>query len=71
MEQLQRAGLRRSGYIISLMIWAIKNKSQSEILNEAVLLQNLIDYVLGRMDYTSVLRREFDFHSKGACSSLK
>jgi hypothetical protein len=64
MEQIQRTGLPRSGYIVSLMIWAMKNKSQGEILNEAVLLQNLIDYVLGRMDYTGALRKEFDFQSK-------
>jgi predicted MPP superfamily phosphohydrolase len=64
MAQIQRTGLPRSGYIVSLMMWAMKNKSQGEILNEAVLLENLIDYVLGRMDYTGALRREFDFQSK-------
>ena len=64
MEQIQRTGLPRNGYIVSLMIWALQNKSRGEILNEAVLLQNLIDYVLGRMDYTGALRKEFDFQSK-------
>lgn len=64
MAQIQRTGLPRSGYIVSLMMWALKNKSQGEILNEAVLLENLIDFVLGKMDYTGALRREFDFQSK-------
>jgi hypothetical protein len=64
MEQLQRIGLPRSGYVVSLILWALKNRSQGELLNEAVLLQNLIDHILGRMDYTGALRREFDFTMK-------
>ena len=64
MDQIERTGLPRSGYIVSLMIWAMQNKSQGEILNEAVLLQNLIDYILGRMDFTTALRKDFDFQSK-------
>jgi hypothetical protein len=63
---IQRGGLPRSGYIVSLVLWAIKNKSKGEILNEAVLLQNIIDHLLGRMDYTGALRGEFDFESKSA-----
>ncbi|SPP92744.1 metallophosphoesterase [Bradyrhizobium vignae] len=64
MEQIQRTGLPRSGYIVSLMLWAMLNRSKGELINEAVLLQNLIDFMLGRMDYSGALRREFDFHSK-------
>ncbi|WP_197424107.1 hypothetical protein [Bradyrhizobium valentinum] len=64
MEQLQRIGLPRSGYVVSLILWALKNRSQGELLNEAVLLQNLIDHILGRMEYTGALRREFDFTMK-------
>jgi predicted MPP superfamily phosphohydrolase len=66
MEQIQRTGLPRSGYIVSLMLWTVQNKSKGELLNEAVLLQNIIDFMLGRMDYTGALRREFDFNSKTA-----
>ena len=64
MEQIQRTGLPRSGYIVSLMLWAMLNRSRGELINEAVLLQNLIDFMLGRMDYAGALRREFDFQSK-------
>jgi predicted MPP superfamily phosphohydrolase len=66
MEQIQRAGLPRNGYIVSLVLWAIKNKSSGELLNEAVLIQNIIDYMLGRMDYTGALRSELDFTTKSA-----
>lgn len=66
MEQIQRAGLPRNGYIVSLVLWAIKNKSSGELLNEAVLLQNIIDHMLGRMDYTGALRSELDFTTKSA-----
>jgi hypothetical protein len=66
MEQIQRTGLPRSGYIVSLILWAIKNKSRGELLNEAVLLQNIIDYMLGRMDYTGALRSDLDFTTKSS-----
>ena len=65
-EQLQRTSLPRSGYIVSLVLWALQNKSQGELLNEAVLVQNVIDFILDKMDYRGALRSEFDFTSKNA-----
>ena len=65
-EQLQRTSLPRSGYIVSLVLWALQNKTQGELLNEAVLLQNVIDFILDKMDYRGALRSEFDFTSKNA-----
>lgn len=66
MEHIRRSGLPRSGYIVSLILWTIKNKSAAELMNEAVLLQNILDYILGKMDYRGALRSEFDFTSKTA-----
>jgi hypothetical protein len=66
MEQVRRTGLPRSGYIISLMLWALRNRSRGELLNEASLLQNVLDHMLGRMDYTGALRSSFDFTAKTA-----
>lgn len=66
MEHIRRMGLPRSGYIVSLVLWALKNKFKGELLNEAVLLENILDYLLGRMDYRGALRAEFDFNSKTA-----
>jgi len=66
MEQLQRTGLPRNGYVVALILWAIKNRSKGELLNEAVLLQNIVDFMLGRMDYTGALRSELDFTAKSA-----
>jgi hypothetical protein len=48
------------------VLWALQNKSQGELLNEAVLLQNVIDFILDKMDYRGALRSEFDFTSKNA-----
>jgi len=66
MEQIERTGLPKTGYVVALIIWAITNKSRGELLNEAVLLQNIIDYMLGRMDYTGALRSELDFTTRSA-----
>lgn len=64
MEQIRRTGLPRTGYMVSLILWTLRNASRGEILNEAVLLGNILDYILGRMDYSGSLRSEFDFVSK-------
>lgn len=64
MEHIRRTGLPRTGYVVSLMLWTLRNTSSGELLNEAVLLGNILDYLLNRMDYRGSLRSEFDFQSK-------
>lgn len=64
MFHMARNGLPRTGYIVTLLLWVIKNVGQGELLNEAVLLENVLDYILGRMDYRGALRKEFDYTSK-------
>lgn len=66
LTHLNRSSLPRSGYIISLLLWAFQQRATGETLNEAVLLRNVIDFLLGRMDYAAALRSEFDYTSKFA-----
>lgn len=64
MSHLRRTGLPRTAYIVSLILWTLKNTSSGELLNEAVLLGNIIDFLLNKMDYRGSLRGEFDFTSR-------
>ncbi|RYZ92735.1 MAG: hypothetical protein EOP06_03375 [Proteobacteria bacterium] len=66
MEHIARSGLPRSGYIVSLILWTFRKGLAGELINEAVLLENIIDHMLGKMEYTGALRSEFDFTSKVA-----
>lgn len=64
MEHITRSGLSRNGYIVSLVLWTLKNGLSQELINESVLLENIIEYMLGKMNYQDSLRSEFDFNSK-------
>jgi hypothetical protein len=64
MNQLQRDSLPRTGYIVTLLLWAVYQERRFERINEAVLLTNMIDYLLGKADFQQALRREFDPTSK-------
>ncbi|MDF8357568.1 hypothetical protein [Ensifer adhaerens] len=66
MEHIARSGLPRSGYIVSLILWTFRNGMAGELINEAVLLENIIDHMLGKMEYRGALRSEFDYTSKVA-----
>ncbi|WP_426313813.1 metallophosphoesterase [Methylobacterium fujisawaense] len=63
-QQLKRSNLPRSGYIVTLLLWALYQEKKFEKVNEAVLLMNVSDYLLGKADFTKALRREFDATSK-------
>jgi hypothetical protein len=64
MNQLQRDSLPRTGYIVTLLLWAVYQERRFERINEAVLLNNVIDFLLGKADFQHALRREFDPTSK-------
>jgi len=66
MEHIARSGLPRSGYIVSLILWTFRSGLAGELINEAVLLENIIEHMLGKMEYRGALRSEFDFTSKVA-----
>ena len=64
MSQIASAELPRNAYIVSLLLWALVQKRQLERVNEAALLENLIEFILDKADFRGALRREFDFRSK-------
>lgn len=59
-RQIVRDGLPRTPYMVALLIWASMNRAKGEKLNEAILLSNVIDHLLGAHDFTTLLRRKFD-----------
>ena len=52
--------LPRTGYIVSLLMWAYQKEKKLERINEAYLLSAVIDSLLGKADFTKALRKEFD-----------
>ncbi|WP_223564810.1 metallophosphoesterase family protein [Agrobacterium tumefaciens] len=60
MGQLKSSGLPRTGYIVTLLLWAMYQEKRFERINEAVLLTNIADHLLGKADFTQALLKEFD-----------
>ncbi len=52
--------LPRTGYMVSLLMWAYQKQKKLERINEAYLLSAVIDSLLGKADFTKALRKEFD-----------
>src|SRR5690606_5644266 len=58
MNQIKSEGLPKSPYIAMLLLWANKKKVRGEKLNEALLLQNVLEHLLGRADFRTTVRGE-------------
>lgn len=56
-NQLVRDGLPRTPYMVSLLIWAIQQKKEFVKINEALLLQNMMDHLLGKADFKQSVRK--------------
>lgn len=56
-NQLVRDGLPRTPYMVSLLIWAIQQKKEMVKINEALLLQNMMDHLLGKADFRLSARK--------------
>lgn len=56
-NQLVRDGLPRTPYMVSLLIWAIQQKKELVKINEALLLQNMMDHLLGKADFKQSVRK--------------
>ena len=59
-RQVRENNLPRTGYMISLLIWAYQKQKKMEKINEAYLLSAVIDHLLNKSDFTQALRRSFD-----------
>ncbi len=49
--QIHRDGLPRSAYMVGLLLWAAKQGQKGNRLNEAILLQNVLDHLLDRANF--------------------
>ena len=58
MSQIRSEGMPQSPYIALLLIWANRQKLAGEKLNEALLLQNVMEHLLGRADFRTAKRGE-------------
>lgn len=59
-SQIRRDGLPKTGYIVSLVLWALEQQKQGEKLNESLLLQNVIDHLVGRANFRLSGRSSFN-----------
>lgn len=59
MAQIARDGLPKTAYIAGLLLWAAKKGQGGDRLNEAILLQNLLDHLLSRADFRRAKRGTF------------
>lgn len=50
-SQLVRDGLPRTPYMVSLLLWGVQQKRDMTKINEAVLLSNIVDHLLGKADF--------------------
>lgn len=64
MKQLKKDGLPRTGYMVTLILWAMKQEKELDRVNEAMLLSNVIDHLLGKADFTQSVRGRLDPRAK-------
>ena len=54
--QINRDGLPRTAYMVGLLLWAAKQGQKGDRLNEALLLQNVLDHLLDRANFRAAKR---------------
>jgi hypothetical protein len=64
MAHISDANLPKTGYIVSLLLWAMHQRQRFERINEALLLEHIIEFLLEKTDLSGLLRREFGFRAK-------
>lgn len=64
MGHINSSDLPRTGYIVTLLLWAIRQGEKLERINEAVLIMNMVDYLLEKANFQKALEKEFDATSK-------
>lgn len=60
MRHISNARLPRTGFIVTLVLWAAEKQQLRPDLNEAVLIENLISFLLGKTSLEAALRDKFD-----------
>lgn len=64
MKQLKSDGLPRTGYMVTLILWAMQQEKELDRVNEAMLLSNVADHLLGKADFTQSERGKLDPRAK-------
>lgn len=64
MRQLKADGLPRTGYMVTLILWAMQQDKELERVNAAMLLSNVIDHLLGKADFTQASVTRLDPRAK-------
>lgn len=64
MSQIRDSDLPRTGYIVTMLLWALHQNNKLDRINESVLIMNMVDYLIGKADFQSALESEFDATSK-------
>ena len=64
MKQLKADGLPRTGYMVTLILWAMKQEKELDRVNEAILLSNVADYLLEKADFTQAIHGKLDPRGK-------
>lgn len=60
MRHINDSGLPRTGYITTLLLWAEENAQIYGHINEAILLENIVSFLLGKNEFEAALRDKFD-----------
>ncbi len=60
MQHISTAKLPKTGFIVTLVLWAAEKQKLRSDLNEAVLIENLISFLLGKTRMEAALRDVFD-----------
>ena len=64
MAYLKTSHLPRTGYMVTLILWGIYQEKRLDRINEALLLTNVIDHLLGKANFAESLSNTFDPVSK-------
>lgn len=64
MANLVSAHLPWNGYIVSLLLWAYNQNKEFENLNESVLIESVVNFLLEKGDFAGAFRKNFDSRSK-------
>lgn len=64
MTHIRDSDLPKTGYIVTLLLWALQQNNKLDRINESVLIMNMVDYLIGKADFQGALESEFDATSK-------
>ena len=64
MKHITASDLPRTGYIVTLLLWAIRQGNKLERINEAALIMNMVDFLLGKANFQPVSYTHLDVYKR-------